>query len=406
MANPSITITGIGTINPLGACYADTAAGFLKGQSGVRAITRFDTTHLPTKFAGTIGEIPVPIGEDPRQFASLERMNQLLHWCTNSALLDAGLWDLRSSLRLGIVVGNGGEWLRLWEADRLAGGTRVHDPSQDAESSVEMVKRRLGIQGPATTIAAACASGNYAIAEARRWLQLGWVDICLAGATDLTVSPLGVAAFGNLRALSTRNDSPTEASRPFDRTRDGFVMAEGGAMFVLETADHARRRSARRYADVVGFGASSDAYHLVIPSKEPKPAANAMLAALQDASLAPDRIDYINAHATSTPVGDSGEARAIALAFGDSARRIPTSSTKSITGHLLCAAAAVELIACIGALEHQAVPPTINLHDLDPECAGICHVPGEAQPRRVVTAISNSFGFGGSNTSLIIRKPE
>jgi len=251
-------------------------------------------------------------------------------------------------------------------------------------------------------MSAACASGNYAIALARRWLQLDWVDVCLAGACDMAITPMTLAGFGNLRALSRRNDDPQAASRPFDRDRDGFVMGEGGAMFVLERADRARRRGARVYAEVAGCGASSDAYHMVIPSPHPEPAIAAMRQAIADARLDPSEIDYVNAHATSTPVGDQAEAKVLETVFGSHTATMPVSATKSMSGHLLTAAAAIEALACIIALDRQAIPPTINLHHPDPECR-LRHVPNQAQEHRVRVTASNSFGFGGSNTCLILR---
>jgi 3-oxoacyl-[acyl-carrier-protein] synthase II len=214
---------------------------------------------------------------------------------------------------------------------------------------------------------------------------------------------MSLAGFGNLRALSRRNDDPASASRPFDRDRDGFVMGEGGAMFVLEPAASARRRGARAYAEIAGFGASSDAFHMIIPSSNPEPAAGALRAALADAAVNPDEIDYLNAHATSTPVGDRAEARVLQIVLGEAIRKVAVSSTKSMTGHLLSAAAAVEALACLVALDHQAIPPTINLDDPDPEC-DLCHVPHQARLQRVRIAVSNSFGFGGSNACLVLRK--
>jgi 3-oxoacyl-[acyl-carrier-protein] synthase II len=289
-----------------------------------------------------------------------------------------------------------------WEEDFARGGTRVFDPRQDTESLLEAACGKLGLSGPAVSISAACASGNYAIAEARRWLRLGWADLCLAGAGDMSVTPMALAGFGNLRALSRRNAEPRAASRPFDRGRDGFVMGEGGAVFVLEPAARARRRGARAYAEVAGCGASSDAYHMVIPSPDPGPATAAVRQALADARLDPAVVDYVNAHATSTPRGDVAEAQVLQAVFGESTRAVPVSSTKSMTGHLLAGAAAVEALACLIAIEHQALPPTINLENPDPEC-DLCHVANEARPHRVRVAMSNSFGFGGSNTSLVLK---
>ncbi len=256
--------------------------------------------------------------------------------------------------------------------------------------------------GPVATIGAACASANYAIAQAKRWLELGIVDLCLAGGLEVT-TPICRSGFNNLRAMSRNVDNAERSSRPFDTERDGFVMGEGGAIFALESAEAATRRGAKPLAEVAGFGATSDAFHMIIPSSDPAPAAGAMRAALASASIRPDEIDYINAHATSTPVGDKAEARAIHSVFTEHTKSVPVSSTKSMTGHLLSAAAAIEAMACLTAIERQAVPPTINLHNIDPDC-DLCHVPNVAQPRKVNVALSNSFGFGGSNTTLILRK--
>ena len=264
------------------------------------------------------------------------------------------------------------------------------------------MRARYGLTGPMAVVSAACASGNYALAQARSWLRLGWADSCLAGACDAAVTPMSLAGFGNLRALSRRNAEPSAASRPFDRERDGFVMGEGGAVFVLEPEAGARPRSAPVYAEVAGFGASSDAHNMVIPSPDPEPAVAAMRLALEDARVAPGDVDYINAHATSTPVGDIAEARVLTAVFEEAIHRVPVSSTKSMTGHLLTAAAAVEALACLVAMERGALPPTINLHEPDPECA-LCHVANESRPATVRVAVSNSFGFGGSNTCLVLR---
>lgn len=400
----AVWITGVGTANPLAATYAETARALLDGVSAIRRVERFDVSRTGCTIAGLVHKVPVPVGFTDQEFAKLERMDQCLLWCATEALRDAGLWDSRQHLRVGIVMGIGGEWLRLWEANKLAGGNHLHDPAQDGPTAVRVLRNRLGVTGPVCTVAAACASANYAFAEAKRWLQFGWIDVCLAGAADWTVSPLGLASFSNLRALSTRNDEPQKASRPFDKNRDGFVMSEGGAIFVLESEEHAKRRRAEPYAELAGCGASSDAFHLVIPGNDPVPSARAISDSLANAGLNPADVDYVNAHATSTPVGDPGEVRAIKLALGVDAERIPVSSTKGATGHLVCAAAAIEAIACLAAIEHQAVPPTINLDELDPECAGLCHVPNQSQQRPVRVALSNSFGFGGSNTCAVFRK--
>ncbi len=399
---PPIWITGVGAATPLGTNYATIADNLLAGRSGIHRVSNFNVAEHPSQVAGQLLSIPCPVDQEPEAFARLHRQEKLALWCFTNALLDAGWWERRSEMRIGIVLGVGAEWLVQWEDDARDGGDRVCDPSQDVETLVSVTRRRLGLSGPEATVSAACASGNVAISQARRWLELGWVDVCLAGACDLTVSPMSMAGFGNLRALSRRNADPGAASRPFDRGRDGFVMGEGGAMFVLESAATARGRSAKVYARVAGYGASSDAHNMVIPSPDPKPAMSAMRQALSDAGVAPEGVDYVNAHATSTPVGDVSEAHVLQGVFGDTVSRIPVSSTKSMTGHLLTAAAAAEALACLVAMERSAIPPTINLDDPDPECA-LCHVANQPREAPVRVAVSNSFGFGGSNTCLVLQ---
>jgi 3-oxoacyl-[acyl-carrier-protein] synthase II len=302
-----------------------------------------------------------------------------------------------------LALGLGAGLLTIWEEDRYRGGRRVHEPAQDRGSFLELVQGQLELTGPAAICAAACASGNYALALARRWIQMGWVDVCLAGAGDMAVTPVSMACFGNMRALSRRNETPEAASRPFDRDRDGFVMGEGGAVFVLEASAGARRRGAPARAEVAGCGASSNAFHMVIPSTDPEPAVAAMRQALEDARLGPDEIDYLNAHATSTPAGDTAEAKVLQTVLGTATPRVPVSSTKGMTGHLLSGAAAMNALACLVALERRALPPTINLDDPDPDCE-LCHVANRAWERPVRVAVSNSLGFGGSNTCLVLRR--
>jgi 3-oxoacyl-[acyl-carrier-protein] synthase II len=398
----AVWITGVGAVTPLGHDYRDIADNLLEGRSGVRSASGFDVSQHPSQIAAQIGKIRCVPGWDPAEFESLFRLEQLALWCCYEALRDAGWWNRREELRIGLVLGLGAEWLTIWDSDAHRGGPSVFGPQADALPLAASTQRRLRLNGPALSVAAACASGNYALSQARRWLELGWVDVCLAGACDAGVTALGLAGFGNLRALSRRNDHPEAASRPFDRGRDGFVLGEGGAVFVLESADTARHRSAQAYAEVAGCGASSDAHNMVIPSPDPEPATAAMLQALADAEIAPAEIDYINAHATSTPVGDIAETRVLEAVLGPAVRTVPVSSTKSMTGHCLTAAAAVEALACLIAMQHRALPPTINLENVDPECA-LCHVANEARPQTVRVAVSNSFGFGGSNTCLVLK---
>ena len=398
----AVWITGVGTATPLGDNYQAVADNLLAGRSGVAKVDHFNVADHPSQIAGQIGRVPCPPGADSALFSTLHPLEQLIRWCCDAALRDAGWWERRQQLRVGLVLGTGAEWLLQWEADAHAGGRQVWGPLGDPETLVRRTARHFGLSGQTLTVSAACASGNYALAQARHWLELGWVDVCLAGACDMAVTPMSLAGFGNLRALSRRNTEPGAASRPFDRGRDGFVMGEGGAMFVLEPAASARHRGARVYGEVAGFGASSDAFNMVIPSPDPEPATAAMRQALEDARVEPARVDYINAHATSTPVGDVAETRVLNAVLGDAVRRVPISSTKSMTGHLLTAAAAVEALACLVAMEREALPPTINLDDPDPEC-DLCHVANEARPGKVRVAVSNSFGFGGSNTCLVLR---
>lgn len=398
----AMMVTGVGLKTPLGSDWSEFSDRLFRGESGVVRLDPSQTNHGPVEIAGAIGAIEAPEGREPGEFAALHRLDQLAQFCAIRALKDSGWWERRHEARIGIVLGMGAENARVWELDNAAGGDQVYDPTQDRDSLLERLRRDLELNGPIASVAAACASANYALAQARRWLQYGWVDVCLAGGCDL-VTPLSLAGFANLRALSRRNESPAAASRPFDRQRDGFVVGEGGAILVLERRDLAHRRRARVYGEFAGFGASSDASHMIIPSDDPIPASQAMGRALVDAGVNPDQVDYVNAHATSTPVGDRAESRALRLVLGDAAQRTPVSSTKSMTGHLLSGAAAIEALACLAAIDRQAAPPTINLDEPDAEC-DLRHVPHVALPTPVRVAMSNSFGFGGSNTSAVFRR--
>ncbi|MBM4090517.1 MAG: beta-ketoacyl-[acyl-carrier-protein] synthase family protein [Planctomycetes bacterium] len=401
MRDNTVWITGIGAVTPLGNDFSTFADNLLAGRSGVRETPLYPHGPLPRQFAAAIGDIPVPPGWDPGSFSQLARLEQLSLSCAARALTDAGLWEQRQDLRVGIVLGMGAEYLRVWELDILAGGRRVFEPERDVQSVVHAVREKLDLSGPAAALAAACASSGFALALARRWIQLDLVDVCLAGGCDL-VTPMAYAGFHNLRALSRRTDDPEKASRPFDRDRDGFVMGEGGTVFVLEPNNLAGQRDARVYGELAGCGTTSDASHMVIPSSDPQPASRAMQMALENAGVRPQDLGYVNAHAAGTPVGDRAETRALRLALGESAMHVPVSSTKSMTGHLLSAAAAVEAMACLVALQRQTIPPTINLDNPDEECC-LLHVANQAWDRPVRVAASNSFGFGGSNICLVLR---
>jgi 3-oxoacyl-[acyl-carrier-protein] synthase II len=317
------------------------------------------------------------------------------------AVADAGIGPHRDRLRIGLVLGLGAEQLKRWELDFLAGGTQVFAPTP-TDTLVHQVARMTNLRGPAVTVAAACASSGYAMALGRSWLSAGWVDACVVGGCDV-LSPTALAAFYNLRALSRRSDDPAKASRPFDCHRDGFVMGEGGACFVLERLSAARSRDARVYGELAGVGMSSDAAHMVSTCSDSTQSARAITQALADAQVAADEIDYVNAHAAGTLVGDAAEAAAIRRALGGAADRVPVSSTKSMSGHLVSGAAAFEAVACLAAIARQAVPPTLNLDNPDPRCH-LDHVPHVARERSVKVTASNSFGFGGANLCLVIRE--
>ena len=394
-----VWITGVGLATPLGHDAATLESNLLGGRSGVTAVTRFPTTDYPCRVAAQVESVARPAGLDASTFALLTRLEQLTASCVESALRDSGWWGRHRDARVGLVVGVGAEWMETWEEDNLAGGLGIRHPERDAETTVQKVGRLYGLSGPRLTLSAACASSNFALEVARRWLRLGMVDVCLAGGAEMAVTPIGLATFGNLRALTRRNDDPAGASRPFDKGRDGFVLGEGGVIFVLERSDDARRRSAEAHAEVAGCGSSSDAHHHVIPSPDPSHAAAAIRQALSDAGLDPSDADHINAHATSTPVGDACEAGALRMVFGDDVA-IPVTSTKSMTGHLLTAAGAIEAMACIAAMKHGAIPPTINLDEPDVDLPLVANV---AREHDVRVAVSNSFGFGGSNTCLVLK---
>lgn len=402
MNRQPIWITGMGIVTPLGNSFPEFSAALLAGTNGIRPITGFDTSDHPCQIGGQCNIPPCPKHFDRAIYDRMLPLEQVVLHCGASALEDAGLWAQRSERRIGLVLGVGGEWMMHWDFDTRRGNNTVYDSSISEQSVVDMAREHLQLAGPALSVGAACASGNHAFAHACAWLKMGWVDICLAGAADIGITPYSLAAFGNLRALSRRNDSPATALRPFDRDRDGMVLGEGGCLFVLERAEHARRRQRDPYAELAAIGTTSDAYHLVTPNPDPRQAIAAIRQGLVAAGLNPQDVDYVNAHATGTPVGDAIEAKMLRAVFGEHCPHLPVSSTKSMTGHLISAAAAVEATACLTAMKHHVIPPTMNLDNPDPQC-DLCHVANTPRPARVRVAISNSFGFGGHNTSLVLR---
>jgi len=401
-----VVATGVGVVSPLGHDLATVADALLAGRSGVSRVDPGPHARTARQCAAPVDTIPAPpsvLGIPPAALAGLDRLARICLGPAGAALADSGLAGAARphGMRIGLVLGLGAEHLKTWETDFLAGGREVFEPGC-GPTLAHRLAALLGLDGPAVTVAAACGSSGYALALARGWLASGLVDACLAGGCDI-LSPTTIAAFYNLRALSRRDDDPSRASRPFDRDRDGFVIGEGGAFLALERRREAVARGAVPRAELAGVGMSSDAAHMVIPGDEAGHAAAAIEAALADADASPHEVDYVNAHAAGTPVGDVAESLAIRQALGPAADGVPVSSTKSMTGHLVSGAAAFEAVACLVALERQAVPPTVNLDHPDDRCP-LDHVPHVARARRVEIAASNSFGFGGSNLCLVFRR--
>ena len=386
--------------------------GASAGRSGIGPLRRFDTQDFPVRFGGEapdefdLGEVP------PKEARRLDRVIQLAVAAAREAAADGGLAAAELDRnRAGVAIGSGiGGIGTLQESFRILdarGPARVSPftiPMAISNMSSGYVAIRHGLRGPNLCYVAACASGAQAIGESMRLIERGAADLMLAGGSEAANTSLGVAAFAAMRALSTRNHDPAAASRPFDRDRDGFVIAEGAAVLVLESLEHARARGARVRAEVIGYAATGDAFHMVLPSEDGEGAARCMRLALVDAGIEPSQVGTLNAHATSTPAGDVAEARAIRAVFGRHAEHLPVSATKSMTGHLLGAAGALEALLCIRALETGLLPPTTNLDNPDPECA-LDHVANEARRAPVGIALSNSFGFGGTNATLILSLP-
>lgn len=406
-----VVITGLGPVSPIGVGAEAFHQAQLQGRSGIRRITRFDPSPLPVQIAGEV-DVDLEAFIDRREQRRLDRFVQLALVAAELALKDAGLEvDRLDPTRVGTLVGSGIGGMETWEAQSRVflekGPNRISPffiPMMIANMASAHIAMRYGFMGPSSTVVTACATGSDALGSAFRMIQLGEADIVLAGGTEAAVTPMAIGAFGVMRALSTRNHEPEKASRPFTKSRDGFVLSEGAGVLVLEEYEHARGRGARIYAEVVGFGRSADAHHITEPHPEGKGAALAMRAALKDAGIPLEKVGYINAHGTSTPIGDKAEVLAIKQVFGEHAKRLAVSSTKSMTGHLLGAAGAVEAIATAQALYFGILPPTINLEDPDPELdLDFLPKPREA---RVEYALSNSFAFGGQNAVLAFRRVE
>jgi 3-oxoacyl-[acyl-carrier-protein] synthase II len=406
-----VVITGVGAVTPLGNTAEEFWAGLLEGRSGIGPITRFDATDFPTRIAGELK------GFDPLKYIDRKddrKFDPFLKYavaCAIMAVEDAALkTDSVDPTRFGVLVGSGIGGLETllgnYEVLRTKGPDRVSPffiPMLIVNMASGVISMRLGAKGPNSSVVTACATGNHAIGDATKIIERGDADIMIAGGSEAIIIPLTIAGFCQMKAMSTRNDDPTHASRPFDAERDGFVCGEGGGLVVLESLEHARRRDARIYAEVVGYGMTGDAHHMTAPDPDGDGAARSMAAALHDAGLEPSAVGYINAHGTSTPYNDKFETLAIKRVFGEHARKLAVSSTKSMTGHLLGAAGGIEAIATAFALHHGVLPPTINYEKPDPDC-DLDYVPNQARKQEVEVALSNAFGFGGTNATLAFRK--
>ncbi len=412
MSKRRVVVTGLGIISPVGSTVATAWEAVLKGQSGIGPVTRFDVSAFPVRFGGEVRGFDVSQYLTPKE---ARRMDDFMHYGVSAgiqAIADSGIdFDKTDRARCGVICGAGIGGLGTIEGEYGAylksGSPRKISPFFVPATIINMISGHLsikyGLKGPNLGVVTACTTSTHAIGIGMRTIQYGDADVMVAGGGEMAMTVCGLASFAQAKALSTRNEAPQEASRPWDRDRDGFVLSDGGGAVVLEDLEFARRRGARIYAELVGFGMSGDAHHITLPPEDGEGARLAMTNALKDASLDPAAVQYVNAHATSTPAGDKAETIALKRAFGDHAKRFAVSSTKSMTGHLLGAAGVVEAIFSVLAIRDQVAPPTINYHTPDPDC-DLDFVPNTARPMRIDVALSNSFGFGGTNGSLVFRR--
>ena len=411
MSRRRVVVTGLGIVSPVGNTVEEAWASISAGRSGVDRIKRFDPSDMTCQIAGEVKNFDAGQFLNPKE---VRRMDVFIHCglvAGMEALKDAGIEANPSyAERAGVCIGSGIGGLPLiadTHSAYLEGGVRKISPFFIPGSIINMISGNLSIQyglkGPNIAIVTACTTGNHSIGEAGRLIEYGDADVMIAGGAECAVHPLGIGGFSAARALSTRNDNPQAASRPWDRDRDGFVMGEGAGVLVLEELEHAKARGAKIYCELSGYGMSSDAHHITSPPDDGDGARRSMLNALKNARLNPDQIDYINAHGTSTPLGDIGETIAVKRAFGDYATKLAISSTKSMTGHLLGAAGGIEAVFSVLAIHHQVAPPTINLDNPSPEC-DLDYVPHTARSMKIDAVLSNSFGFGGTNGTLIFQR--
>lgn len=419
MGERRVVVTGVGIVSPLGADVETTWKGLLAGKSGIGAITRFDASQYSSRIAGECRDFDAEKYIEKKRLREGDRFIHLAVGASDQAVRSVGMdaWSNEEKERVGTFIGVGFCGLELLERVKETlmekGPRRITPyfiPAAIANLAPGQVSMRFGFKGPNYTTTSACSSGAHAIGEAFRWIQRGDLDGAVAGGAEATITGLGVGGFCAMRALSELNDTPEKASRPFDKGRDGFVCAEGAGVVTLEEREHAIRRGAPILCEIVGYGATSDAYHLTQPAPEGEGAQRAMKLALRDGKLDPERVDYVNAHATSTPIGDRQELLAMRGVFGEHAlarkhgKGLWVSATKSMTGHLLGAAGGLEAAITALAMHHGVVPPTINLDDPDDDAKELELVPGEARQRKIDVAISNAFGFGGTNVTLAFTK--
>ena len=409
--NRRVVITGLGVITPLGRELETFWSNLLEGRSGIGPITNFDTTGYDCTIAGEVRDFdPKPVFNNPKDHKRTDRFTHFAMAATKSAMADAG-FDLEKTNRerFGVLVSSGIGGLKTLEDQHSAlvnkGPDRVSAftiPMLISNMASGLISMEFDLRGPNMCIVTACATSNNAIGEAWRIIKFGDADVFLAGGSEAAIIPVGLAGFSAMKALSTRNNEPQRASRPFDRDRDGFVIGEGGGVVVVEELEHAKARGAKIYCELAGYGLSGDAYHMTAPPPDGEGAARAMKMSLDHAGVSPNEVDYVNAHATSTGLGDVCETRAIKTVFGDYAKNgLTISSTKSMTGHLLGGAGAIELAVCALAIRDGKIPPTINLENPDPEC-DLDYTPNVTREKRVRVAVNNSFGFGGHNATLVL----
>lgn len=411
MSKRRVVVTGLGIVSPLGSTVSHAWDNVINGRSGIRPITRFDVSRFPVRFGGGVVDFDVGDYLVPKDARKMDLFIQYGFAVSKQAMDDSGLVvDDGNAHRIGVAMGAGIGGLDTIEStyDKylVEHNPRKISPFFVPGSIINMISGHVsihyGMTGPNIALVTACTTGTHCIGVAMRTIQYGDADVMVAGGSEMATTALALGGFCSAKALSTRNDDPEGASRPWDRDRDGFVLSDGAAAVVLEEYEHAKARGANIYAEVIGFGMSADAFHMTAPQESGKGAQACMTNAVQDAGIPPDQVDYVNAHGTSTPLGDTAESQAIRRAFGAHADDLLVSSTKSMTGHLLGAAGAVEAIFTILAIRNGIVPPTINLENQDPEC-DLDYVPNEARQREIKVALSNSFGFGGTNGTLLFR---